>query len=102
MPAHRRELEDCGVRQAVDPAAKAQGVLDAVTGDSVLAAATLRLVDGRAYVNRNAELGPAHGVDKSFHVLIIVKDRRHRGVPLDTRDHLLDRKSTRLNSSHER
>ena len=87
MTTHGRKLKDGRIRQLFHPPGKAQRVLHAVPGNSRLAAATLRILDRSADIHRDSQIRASHVVYERFHVLIVVKHRRDRGVPVDAGDH---------------
>src|SRR5215510_6901340 len=88
MTAHSCKLKDGGVRQLVHASAKAQGVLDTMTGNPGFAAATFGLVDGSADVDRDPKIRAADVVNEILHVFVVVKNRRHSCVALNSRDYL--------------
>ena len=57
-----------------------------MTGDPGIPAATVRFCNRRADVNGNTEIRALDVVYESFHVCIIVKDRRYRRVAFDAGD----------------
>src|SRR5713226_1023142 len=88
MAAHRAQLQRGRVWELLQPSPEAHRIFHAMTADPGLSAAALGLVDGRADVDRDAQVSSPQLLDKILHRLVVVEDGRDRSVSVDAGDHL--------------